>query len=166
MRHPLFVPAKRDYVRGARPRVDCILCSVRDRDAKVARLVVAEDRNFLVSLNLFPYNPGHLLGFHRRHIEDFLHLTAREVRALDRWTRRILDDLDAEYEPAGYNIGFNLGRPAGASIGHLHLHIVPRFPNEVGFIDVIGGARVHVDDPAAAARRLRKRFAPPRTGER
>lgn len=158
MRHSLFVPSKRDYVRGARPKVDCILCSVRDRDAKVSRLVVAEDRNFLVSLNLFPYNPGHLLVFPRRHIEDYRDLSPTEARALDRWTRRILDQLDAEYKPSGYNLGFNLGRPAGASIAHLHLHIVPRFPNEVGFIDTIGGARIHVDDPFAAAKRLRRRL--------
>ena len=62
-----------------------------------------------------------------------------------------------EYSPSGFNIGYNLGRGSGASIEHLHMHIVPRYENEVGFLDVLAGVRVVVVDPAEVMERLRKR---------
>lgn len=158
MRPLLFTPQKRDYVRGKRPNVPCIFCAVRDRHPEVARLVLDEDERVLASYNLYPYNPGHVILFPRRHVECLSDLTRAEVRAMHDWTLRIVELLDAEYDPSGYNVGYNLGRPAGASIEHLHLHIVPRYLNEVGFIDVIGGARVYVEDPRRALSRLRRRL--------
>jgi ATP adenylyltransferase len=52
-----------------------------------------------------------------------------------------------------------MGHPAGASIDHLHLHIIPRFPNETGIADLIAGKRVLIEDPSATAKRLRERIA-------
>ncbi len=155
-RELLFVPSKRKYVRGERPRVDCILCATRDGDPRVENLVIVRDRLAFLTLNLFPYNPGHLMIVPNRHVSDPRHLAPAESRALDAWTRRALDALDARYGPSGYNVGYNVGPAAGASLEHLHLHVVPRFRNEIGFIDVVGGARVHVDDPAEAVADLRR----------
>lgn len=158
----LFVPGKRDYVRGRRPHVDCILCAALGGDPRVESLLVGGDRNVFVTLNLFPYNPGHVMVVPRRHVEDPRNLTRAEREAVDAWMVRLLDVLDRLYQPSGYNIGYNLGASSGASIAHLHLHIVPRFRNEIGFIDVLSGARVHVDDPREAVRRLRRELAPRR----
>jgi len=94
----------------------------------------------------------------KRHIIDPRSYLDSEVKSIDKWTRRILDVLDEIYDPSGYNIGYNIGNTAGASLEHLHLHIVPRFKNEIGFIDIIGGARVHVDDPKLAAKKLRQKL--------
>lgn len=155
-RELLFVPSKSQYVRGKRPDVDCILCAISRGDRKVDNLVLAGDRLVFLTLNLFPYNPGHLMVVPRRHVDDPRALTPAERRAMDRWTDRALDALDKAHAPHGYNIGYNLGRDAGASISHLHLHIVPRYCNEIGFIDIVGGARVHVADPAETLAQLRK----------
>lgn len=161
-RRLLFVPGKRKYVRGDRPKVDCILCAVRRSDPAVTRLILAEDREVYITMNLFPYNPGHLMIVPNRHVVDPREYTAAEQRAMERWTRRLLDVLDELYQPSGYNIGYNVGDASGASIEHVHLHVVPRFKNEVGFIDVIGGTRVHVDDPSTAVQLIgaafRKKF--------
>lgn len=156
-RTTLLVADKLGYIRGlAKPQVECILCAVARRDPKVVSLEIYRTRHVLVSLNLYPYSPGHLLIFPRRHITDIRELTAAERRELGAAERHCLDLLDRAYQPRGYNLGYNLGESSGASIPHLHLHIVPRYRNEVGFIDVIGGARVIVQDPAATVTLLRR----------
>jgi ATP adenylyltransferase len=63
------------------------------------------------------------------------------------------------HNPCGYNIGYNMGQPAGASIDHLHLHLIPRYPNETGIADLIAGKRVLVEEPEETARRIRKLVA-------
>lgn len=158
----LFVPSKRHYVRGQRPKVDCILCALRRKDPAVESLILAADKQVFITLNLFPYNPGHLMIVPNRHLTDPRQYTASESKAIERWTTRLLDALDDLYQPMGYNIGYNIGASSGASIEHIHLHIVPRFKNEVGFIDVIGGARVHVEDPKTALTLLAKKLSPKR----
>ena len=72
---------------------------------------------------------------------------------LQRW---LLGLLDRSFSPHGYNIGYNMGGAAGASISHLHLHIIPRYPRETGIADLIAGRRVLVEDPRETTRRLRE----------
>ena len=146
------------YVKGERPS-GCILCLIRDRDAAVVDLSVHRDPLFIAALNLYPYNPGHLLVFPTRHLTDLRELEPREERHLARLTRYLLDALDSLAPAGGYNLGYNMGRAAGASIDHLHLHIIPRFPNELGIADLFAGKRVLVENPLETARRLRERLA-------
>jgi ATP adenylyltransferase len=146
------------YVKGERPP-GCILCLIRDRDAAVVDLSVHRDPLFIAVVNLYPYNPGHLLVFPARHLTDLRDLQPREERHLARLTRYLLDALDGLSRAGGYNLGYNMGAAAGASIDHLHLHIIPRFPNESGIADLLAGKRVLVEDPRETARRLRERLA-------
>jgi ATP adenylyltransferase len=146
------------YVKGARPP-GCILCLIRDRDAAVVDLSVHRDPLFIAVVNLYPYNPGHLLVFPARHLTDLRDLQPREERHLARLTRYLLDALDGLSRAGGYNLGYNMGAAAGASIDHLHLHIIPRVPNESGIADLLAGKRVLVEDPRETARRLRERLA-------
>jgi ATP adenylyltransferase len=143
------------YVRGSRPQ-GCILCLIRDRSPEIEDLSIWRDELFIVSVNLYPYNPGHLLVHPVRHVEDVREYTAEECERLDRLQRALLDMLDRTYSPSGYNIGYNMGRAAGASIGHLHLHLIPRYPHETGIADLIAGRRVLVEDPRQTAANLRQ----------
>ena len=156
---PLYVPAKKAYVRGKRPAVSCILCAVADDDGRVERLVVHRGKTCFVTFNLYPYNPGHLMVVPFRHVLDPRDLAPAEEKEMRDLQFRCLDVLDERYGPHGYNVGYNIGTGAGASIEHLHLHVVPRFRNEIGFLDVLGGTRVHVDDPRAARKALMRAFA-------
>lgn len=134
---------KLDYVQGkARPKVDCILCAVRDNDERVKSLKIYEDNLCFIVLNLYPYNPAHLMIVTQRHITKFLELTKEELIHITRTIQGIQLLLDDLYSPKGYNIGVNQGRDAGGSIEHLHFHIVPRYGSELGFIDIIGETRV------------------------
>lgn len=154
----LFVPTKRDYVRGKRPQVACILCEVIEGRDTVDRLEVFRDRLFLISLNLHPYNSGHLIVFPMRHIEDPRDMTPEEVLGLHRMQAMALEVLTLRYHPSGYNVGYNYGVASGASISHFHLHVVPRYQRELGFMDILGGAKIMVEDPTETLTDLRVRF--------
>jgi ATP adenylyltransferase len=146
------------YVKGRRPK-GCILCLIRDGSPAVTDLSVYRDPLFIATVNLYPYNPGHLLLFPTRHVSDVRELSAEEEQRLGRLTRYFLDLADSLYGPAGYNIGYNMKHAAGASIEHLHLHLIPRYSNELGIADLIAGKRVLVEEPAESARRIRERVA-------
>ncbi|HNV71667.1 MAG TPA: HIT domain-containing protein [Candidatus Ozemobacteraceae bacterium] len=155
-RRHIFVPNKRDYIRGRRrPTVECILCSILKGDPQVESLLVWHDENFAVSVNLYPYNAGHLLVFPARHVFDLRELHPHEVLGMFELTRHFLKLLDHVYEPAGYNIGCNMGDASGASIEHFHQHIVPRYPKELGFVDIVAGAKILIEDPQVTMEKLR-----------
>jgi ATP adenylyltransferase len=149
---------KLSYLRGGRPE-GCILCLVRDHTEQVVDLTVYEHENFSVCLNLYPYNPGHLMVFPHRHVVDLRDLTPEERRTLDTMIDRSLTILDQEYHPAGFNVGCNMGLTAGASIDHLHFHIIPRYAWEIGIAELLAGKRVLVENPLDTQVRLKSAFA-------
>ena len=159
MNKNLFVPDKIEYVRGKRrPDVECILCAIVERSNKVTRLEVHRSELFVVSLNLYPYTPGHLMVFPKRHITDPRMLNDEEMQELHRMQGLCLDVLESVYTPHGFNLGYNLGDASGASIAHLHLHIVPRYRRETGFIDIISGIKIIVEDPNVSQTCIRAAF--------
>jgi len=147
---------KLSYVRKPKDRDSCILCSLAKGNTETPDLTVYRDKLFIVSLNLYPYNPGHLIIFPLRHIEDVREFSNEEQKRISLLTNLFLDILDAIHSPSGYNIGYNMGKPAGASIRHLHLHIIPRYPGEIGFTDLIAGKRMLVEHPLETVRRIKE----------
>ncbi len=137
---------KLGYLKGRKPE-GCILCLVAADSGEVDKLVVHRSERFIVSLNLYPYNPGHLIVFPIRHALDIRDLDPGERREFDAISDACLCILDEVHEPAGYNIGFNMGRVAGASIDHIHQHIIPRYHREIGIAELLAGKRVLVQDP-------------------
>ncbi len=137
----------------------CILCAIVEGSNDVDRLIVYESEHIIVSLNLYPYNPGHLLLIPRRHLTDIRQMSVEERASMDELTRQCLDHLDKVFKPSGYNIGYNQGLAAGGSIEHLHLHIIPRYQNEIGIAELIGGKKVLVQNPLETLRLLRQEFA-------
>ena len=159
MRENLFVPNKMSYAKGKnRPDVECILCAIIENDDRVERLEVHRTELFTISLNLYPYSPGHLLLFPNRHIVDKRELRSDEVLHLHELEGLSFEVLTRAYQPRGFNVGYNMGESSGASIPHLHLHVVPRYPRELGFMDVIGGARIIIEDPIVTQEKLVKIF--------
>ncbi len=154
-----FVPDKLDYVRGQRPPVACILCAVAANDPQVSNLVLFRRNGLFVTLNLYPYNPGHLMIVPERHCVHLNELSddeALEIHRLQLLTLRVLEET---YRPDGFNLGYNIGPSSGASIDHLHLQIVPRYPTEVGFFDILSDSRVIVEDPKVTKQKLEENFA-------
>ena len=146
-----------DYVKGtAKPKVDCILCAVRDNDKRVESLkVYQDDINFIV-LNLYPYNPAHMMVIPNRHLTKYIELTKEELIHMSRTIQGLQLLLDKLYSPRGYNIGMNQGRNAGASIEHIHFHVLPRYGSELGYIDIFGKARVVVEGLDSVKKKIEK----------
>ena len=159
-RNNLFVPDKLEYAKGERPPVECILCAVAQKSEDVVSLEIARYQGFVVSANLYPYNPGHMLIFPERHIEHPNRLQSQEVVALHHLQMLVMDVLETLYGAESFNSGYNVGASSGASIDHFHVHVVPRYDKESGFIDIIGGAKIIVEDPQVTCRRFREVLIP------
>ncbi len=158
MKRHLFIPSKINYVRGKRPEVDCILCAITAHDKRVVDSTVFHNYLMTITLNIYPYNPGHLMIFPNRHIEDLTELSGEEVSEMHRLTVLAVNILKELYHPQGFNIGYNLGESSGASVKHLHRHIVPRYKSELGFVDILAGSKIYVEDPLRVLTILKEAF--------
>lgn len=154
----LFIPNKTKYVRRVKKEGECILCSVVNKEKGIINLEIFRSENMFITANLYPYNPGHIMIVPIRHITDIRDMSQKEILEMIKLQNISLDILEKVYNPSGFNIGYNIGSCSGASIPHIHLHIVPRFKNELGYIDILTGSRIIIDDPKKMVRRLRKFF--------
>ena len=144
MAKPLWAPWRLEYVEGADEAGRCVFCEP-DED-----LVVHRGESAFVLLNRFPYTSGHLL----------VALTDGEALEIHRLATRAVTALRAEYAPDGHNLGWNLGRAAGAGIvDHVHLHVVPRWAGDTNFMPVLADVRVVPEALVETAERLGARFA-------
>lgn len=145
MKH-LWTPWRMTYLRGESPggaATDCIFCAKPKSTDEAAEHLLARGTHCYVTLNLYPYNNGHLMVIPYRHVANLQALSAEECADLMALTQKALAVLDQAYHPEGYNVGFNLGRAAGAGIAeHLHQHIVPRWPGDTNYMSVVGEMRV------------------------
>jgi ATP adenylyltransferase len=117
----------------------CRIPTLSDDDG----LIVARGSKVYAVLNLFPYNPGHLMVVPFRHVPDYTDLNADELTEFTAFTRRALAVVRSVSAPHGFNIGINAGSAAGAGIAaHLHQHLVPRWGGDSNFMPVIGQTKV------------------------
>ena len=121
---------------------DCAFCRIPTLSDE-AGLIVARGATVYAVLNLYPYNPGHLMVVPLRHVPDYTDLEADELTEFSEFTRHALGVVRTVSAPHGFNIGINAGSAAGAGIaGHLHQHIVPRWGGDANFMPVIGLTKV------------------------
>ena len=155
-----ITPTKLSYVRGKKPDVKCILCAIRDDDKRLPRLIVTRDNHMIVSLNLHPYSPGHLLIFPLRHLTDIRELSCEEVIEVFRLQKQAVSALEAVYGSPGFCIGFNVGTSSGASIEHLHCHVIPHQADRLELPKMVSSeTRLKVEDPQEALKKIREAFA-------
>lgn len=106
-------------------------------------LVVARGRLVYAVLNLYPYNPGHLMVVPYRRFSEMEDLTEAEGAELMVFIQKAIRVIKAVSRPHGFNVGLNLGSSAGGSLAeHLHVHVVPRWGGDANFITIIGGSKV------------------------
>jgi ATP adenylyltransferase len=110
-------------------------------------------------LNSYPYNPGHLLVAPYRHIASLEELTVKERHEHFELVSRCIEVLKEVFKPAGFNIGANLGKVAGAGIeDHFHSHIVPRWQGDTNYVPVLADIRVVPQALADTYKRLEGKF--------
>jgi diadenosine tetraphosphate (Ap4A) HIT family hydrolase len=117
----------------ASKKADCPFCDVAPE-----RLLGANAHAVAV-FDAYPVSPGHTLVVARRHLASFFDLTPSEVSALHELLFEMQLRLQATHAPQGYNVGVNVGTVAGQTIMHVHLHLIPRYLDDVP--DPVGGIR-------------------------
>lgn len=106
-------------------------------------LIIARGKSVYALLNLFPYNAGHLMVVPYRKESQLENLTQEESQELMAFAQKAVRVLKRVSRPEAINVGLNLGRASGGSVGdHLHLHVVPRWPGDSNFMTVLDGTKV------------------------
>ena len=151
----LWAPWRLEYVQSAGEQDGCFFCDAAASDDDEATLVVHRGERAFVLLNKFPYSSGHLLVAPYRHGVGFGDVDDAEALEIHRLGAQGIDALTATYAPAGFNLGWNIGRLAGAGIpDHGHLHVVPRWGGDTNFMPVLGDVKVIPEHLAATRARL------------
>ena len=120
-------------------------------------LVVFRGQQAFVILNRFPYTSGHLMVVPKRHTPSLEGLDPGIRAEMMELTTQGMQVLGAVYRPQGYNLGMNIGEPAGAGItDHVHLHLVPRWTGDTNFMSTLGETRVLPETLEETYRRIRE----------
>jgi ATP adenylyltransferase len=132
----------------------CVFCRAAEA-ADEEGLIVHRGDGAFVLLNKFPYASGHLMVAPFSHVGDFGELENEEALEIHRLAAAGIGALAAVYGPQGYNLGWNLGRIAGAGVvDHVHLHVVPRWAGDTNFMPVLADVKVLPEHIAETRQRL------------
>jgi ATP adenylyltransferase len=129
-------------------------------EADRAAFIVLRAQYCYICLNAFPYSTGHVMIIPYEHEPSLAGLDEAATTEMMQLARRTETVLQQVYQPHGMNLGINLGKAAGAGVaGHIHLHILPRWPGDTNFMTVVGETRVLPEALDTTWRRLREAFA-------
>lgn len=154
MTKQLWAPWRLEYIARADEQDGCIFCLALAGNDE-AGLVLHRGREAFALLNRFPYASGHLMVAPYRHVAEFSELEDGEVLELHRLASQGMGALAQLYGPQGFNLGWNLGRIAGAGVtDHVHLHVVPRWAGDTNFMPVLADVKVMPEHLAETRRKL------------
>ncbi|MBA2443895.1 MAG: HIT domain-containing protein [Nocardioidaceae bacterium] len=143
----LWTPHRMAYIKGDnKPATGeagecpfCMIPALPDGEG----LVVRRGEHAYAVLNLYPYNPGHLMVCPYRHLADYTDLSVDETAELAALTQQAMQAVRNTSRAHGFNIGMNQGAIAGAGIAaHLHQHVVPRWGGDTNFMPVVAHTKV------------------------
>jgi ATP adenylyltransferase len=136
----------------------CLFCRLAgEPESDAENFVLERGAGWYTIINRYPYTTGHVMVVCDRHVEGLSDLTVDEAAEFMRLSGRAESAIRSAYGPDGINVGANLGRSAGAGIvGHLHLHLVPRWHGDTNFMSAVGETRVVSEDLGDSYQRLLK----------
>lgn len=130
------------FIQGEKPK-ECIFCAKAAEQRDRENYVLYRGKHSFILLNAYPYTAGHLMiapYAHRVSLEDLSDEATAEMMAL---SKRALRALRRAERAESFNVGMNVGAPAGAGIAdHVHLHVVPRWQGDSNFMPVLGDVRL------------------------
>ena len=138
----IWAPWRMQLIQGPK-KEGCIFCDLpRECDDRKVHILHRGKEAFII-MNAYPYTAGHLMVAPFRHVARLADLTASEKAELMDLVALCESALTAAIHPEGFNVGFNLGKAAGAGVEkHLHCHVVPRWVGDNNFMPVLGETRV------------------------
>jgi len=140
----MYAPWRSAYNKKASTTTTCPFCrDLQKQKEDKKNLILLRAKTCAIFLNLFPYTKGHLMVIPYRHVRSLSQLSQEERAELLDLAAGCTQILEQEYGFKDFNAGFNIGRPAGASVcEHIHMHIVPRWVGDFGFQDILFDTRV------------------------
>lgn len=133
----------------------CLFCNIQKDDNDEAVGILKRGKHWYVILNMFPYTSGHIMIVAVRHIERIGDMTGEEGEELIEMLALSERAIDKAYSPEGLNVGINQGPCAGAGVvGHLHMHLCPRWCGDTNFMTSIAETRVVSEDLEKSYRSL------------
>ena len=155
----LWTPWRFEYISNVDQATSCVFCRILNEHQDSANYVLGRSKHAFVLLNLFPYTSGHLLIVANRHISLLNDATPGELQDIIVLSQRCEEALRREYHPNGFNMGFNIGRAAGAGVEHhLHMHVLPRWVGDSNFVSIVGETRVIPEELSTTHKRLLSYF--------
>ena len=155
MQH-LFATWRVNYILA--PKYEgCIFCDFPKENNDDERYILHRGSTCFVIMNLYPYNPGHVMVVPYRHTADYTSLSVEELTEIEVTSVSCIRTLKKAFNPEAFNLGVNLGKTAGAGVAdHLHRHIVPRWNGDTNFMPVIADIRVIPESLEAAFKKLKE----------
>jgi ATP adenylyltransferase len=156
----LWAPWRLEYIQGADEEQGCVFCRALEAEDETGLVVHRGERAFVL-LNKFPYASGHLMVAPNRHEGEFGELESEEAAEIHRLGAAALGALGSTMSPQGFNVGWNLGRVAGAGVvDHVHMHVVPRWAGDTNFMPVLADVKVLPEALEATRRKVAAAWPP------
>ncbi|MBD0318634.1 MAG: HIT domain-containing protein [Thermoleophilia bacterium] len=156
----LWAPWRLEYIRSADEQQGCVFCRAAGESDEEGLVVSRGELTFCL-LNRFPYASGHVMVAPFRHVGDLADLADEEALEIHRLASAALAALGAAMQPQGFNLGWNLGRVAGAGVvDHVHLHLVPRWAGDTNFMPVLADVKVVPESLEATREKLVEAWPP------
>jgi len=158
MKH-LWSPWRMTYIENNKKEEGCVFCNAQAQADSAENLIAFRGKYSYVILNRFPYTSGHLMVIPFNHVATIEGLDS-DIRAeMMELTSRCTTELGKIYKPQGFNVGINMGEAAGAGVlGHVHIHIVPRWAGDTNFMSAVGETRVLPESLEQTYDRVRAAF--------
>lgn len=152
----LWTPWRYAYVTAPNPK-GCIFCDLPTAGDDVAARIVHRAEHCYIVLNTFPYTPGHVMIVPFVHLDELQKLPDEAAHEMMTLSQKMEQVLRRTYAPDGVNLGMNMGRAAGAGVvGHIHMHVLPRWVADANFVSVIGETRVLPETLDMTYRRIKE----------
>ena len=154
----LWAPWRMEYVKSEKSD-ECIFCSLPKANDDTKNYILHRGQSAFIIMNIFPYNSAHIMVSPFRHIGCLTSQNTEEIKEMNNMTRRSIEIFRAVINPEGFNVGYNIGKAAGAGYDeHIHCHIVPRWTGDTNFMPVLGETKVHPEHLKTTYKKLLPHF--------
>lgn len=147
------------YIENHEKENGCVFCSAQAQADSAENLIAYRGKLAYVILNRYPYTSGHLMVIPFAHVPNLEELDAETRAEMMELSSRSMTVLREIYKPHGFNMGANIGEAAGAGVlGHVHIHIVPRWVGDTNFMSAVGETRVLPESLEDTYKRVKNGF--------
>jgi len=148
-----------EYIENHNKEEGCVFCNAQAKEDSAENLIAYRGKRAYVILNRYPYTSGHLMVNPFEHVSSLEELDSETRAEMMELTSQCTTVLKNIYKSQGFNVGVNMGEAAGAGVlGHVHIHIVPRWKGDTNFMSTVGGTRVLPEALEVTFERVRNEF--------